>query len=308
MRAPTSSVPQRDVRGGPTPNFRSSGPQGSFARRRQATTKYSNPELASLVVVPFLVFAFTCYLFAYIYKRLPLLVWSYIAFMLCASATQCRRGAMESYFPSRFYVALSTLLSLVGAAILGLLVYDFELRPFWFYDGAYAYTNVLPSDDAGGFVDAGMISFADEVHLDTARTMGYKDVSVYCVTPILDDGGIDVVQFWAAGVDCCGKRSAFVCDDAWDPKARSGMVIADVSHFVGDVRDQYMLAVRQAEAAYSLASAKEPIFVRWVKDPEKVRENYWMMGIGIFLGACAVQALLSCLAAGLLHSGLNGLV
>ena len=34
---------------------------------------------------------------------------------------------------------------------------------------------------------------------------------------------------------------------------------------------RYALAVKQAAAAFGLATAKNPIFVEWVVDPEKVR-------------------------------------
>eukprot|EP00913_Durusdinium_trenchii_P009980 g9366.t1 len=85
-------------------------------------------------------------------------------------------------------------------------------------------------------------------------------------------------------MDCC-SRGTFECDDAWDQKAHAGLVL--------QARDQYRLAVRQAAAAYGLASAKEPIFVQWVVDPEKVELNYWMLGNGILVGSCLISLVIS---------------
>ena len=146
-----------------------------------------------------------------------------------------------------------------------------------------------------------------------------QDGSTFCVAPIVDSEANASVQFWAAGVDCCGGR--FDCDDAWDGKAHAGVRRAwreqplgfdappknllgltcswlngfdamqrggrtqarpmgpglqNQTHFMsrellafGGHELRYASAVRQAEAAYGLKSAKEPIFVQWVIDPEK---------------------------------------
>jgi len=35
----------------------------------------------------------------------------------------------------------------------------------------------------------------------------------YCVAPILS-ADAEKAEFWAVGVDCCGARASFMCDDA----------------------------------------------------------------------------------------------
>eukprot|EP00929_Paragymnodinium_shiwhaense_P017849 TRINITY_DN12765_c0_g1_i1.p1 TRINITY_DN12765_c0_g1~~TRINITY_DN12765_c0_g1_i1.p1 ORF type:complete len:294 (-),score=55.61 TRINITY_DN12765_c0_g1_i1:70-951(-) len=188
----------------------------------------------------------------------------------------------------------------------GLLTYDCVLKRYRFFDDAWFYTNVLPSDPAAGYVDAGKIVFADEAKLDFSHTIGFKDKTVYCVTPVTDDAGLaGKVQFWAAGLDCCGPRSGFVCDDAWDPQARAGLVLNDEmhSHFQGDVRSHYMDAIKQAEAAYGISSADDPVLVRWVVNPDKVQENLWSMGLGMLIVSSAVALLVSCATAGFIQSG-----
>lgn len=46
---------------------------------------------------------------------------------------------------------------------------------YWLYHDSHAYANVLPSEPAAGYLDAGKIVFAEEAHVDAGRGMGFKD-------------------------------------------------------------------------------------------------------------------------------------
>ena len=46
---------------------------------------------------------------------------------------------------------------------------------YWLYHDSHAYANVLPSEPAAGYLDAGKLVFADEAHIDARRGMGFKD-------------------------------------------------------------------------------------------------------------------------------------
>merc|ERR1719453_143098 len=104
--------------------------------------------------------------------------------------------------------------------------------------------NLMPTNLAEAHADAGKIVFTDATRVDTTRAAGYKDGSMYCVAPIEDDVPIGKVQYWAAGTDCCLGRADFNCDDAWDPKARSGVVILDSNTWMPSNRDKYTEAVK----------------------------------------------------------------
>ncbi|CAK0871502.1 unnamed protein product, partial [Prorocentrum cordatum] len=193
----------------------------------------------------------------------------------------------------QFYTVAMCLVAIVAATVVGVFTYGEFLGKYWNARGSHSYANVLPSEDAAGYADAGKLVFAEEARLDVSRALGYKDVNVYCVAPVLDDAPLAEVQFWAVGVDCCEQRGSFDCDDAWDSDARSGVVVSPLHGW----HSQYALAVRQAEHAFELASAQEPVFVRWVVDPEKVTRNYFHFGVGILVVAVAAYGVLSCVVA-----------
>lgn len=269
--------------------------------------QFSRPELFALVLIPWSLFLLICLLFAFVYHAVPALVWVIALFiaLLCQSSL---RVARKQVYPSGFYVSLLSAAALAASTFVGFVANDVAILQYWHYDAAFSYINVLPSEPAAGFTDAGKILFASEARLDKARTMGFKDRSVFCVAPVVGDDSVGHISFWAVGTNCCSMRSNFNCDDAWNPKARSGLVVDDISHFWGNERDQYMKSVRQAEAAYSINSVEEPIFVRWVQDPERFQHNYWAIGVGILVAASTAHLVFSCACTGLIHYGGKGLL
>lgn len=275
--------------------------------KRVAASRFSRPELLSLVLIPWLIFVWVCIIFAFVYCRVAWLVWTALVISGLACFTQARLS-YKDFYRSKFYVAVLSGAALLAGTLVGLVGYDIAFRPYWYYENLSSYVNVLPSDAAAGYSDAGKVIFADEAHLDTSQSMGFREGGVvYCVAPISGDESEGPVQFWAAGVNCCGGRGSFACDDAWDGKARSGMVLGDSSFMLGDHRGRFMDSVRQAEAAYGISSVDTPLFVRWVVDTEKVQHNYWALGAGIFLVACVAYFVFSVAAAALLHEGFRGL-
>jgi hypothetical protein len=54
---------------------------------------------------------------------------------------------------------------------------------------------------------------------------------------------------------------------------------------------RYRDAVKMAEAAYGVASAENPIFVRWVVNPEQMESNFWHIGISVMLVGVLIQQL-----------------
>eukprot|EP00928_Gymnodinium_smaydae_P014120 TRINITY_DN15115_c0_g1_i1.p1 TRINITY_DN15115_c0_g1~~TRINITY_DN15115_c0_g1_i1.p1 ORF type:complete len:299 (+),score=50.05 TRINITY_DN15115_c0_g1_i1:190-1086(+) len=263
-------------------------------------------EVTLVAFVPWFLFVVTSILFTYAYHHHHVIVWMVLSLLFIISLSRARTARYDNY-KSRFYIASLSAVALLLATVIGLSCYTFCLRSSWFYDSSYAYVNVLPSSAAAGYADAGKLAFADNARLDSSRAMGFKDVVTHCVAPIIDDDPGAGVQFWAAGVNCCGKRGSFECDDAWDSQARSGLVVADRLRLFDNQREQYMKAVRQAEAAYHINSAPEPIFVRWVLDPEQVEQNLWAIGVGVLVVACAAHLVFSCVAAGMLQNGGKGL-
>merc|ERR1719401_1948671 len=247
-----------------------------------------------IIILPWYVFISVSLTFALAYHRHKLATWALLFFAAVALLVLVNWLKDEKW---QFYIVALCLVALVAATFLGVFTYLEFLGKYWNARGSHSYANVLPSEDAAGYADAGKLVFADEARLDVSRALGYKDVNVYCVAPVLDDSPLTEVQFWAVGVDCCDRRGSFDCDDAWDSDARSGVVVSPLRHW----HAQYALAVQQAEHAFELASTQQPVFVRWVVDPDKVTRNYFRFGMGVLIVATVAYGVVSCVFAHVLR-------
>lgn len=174
------------------------------------------------------------------------------------------------------YLGCVCFLATLAGGVLGFYCYHSFMFQYNSYEERRMYANVLPSEPASTKVDAGKMVFATDARVDISKSIGFKAGSFYCVAPILDEDMDTRVEYWAAGVDCCSYRGDFNCDDAWDPKARSGAVIfEDSSELVPSMRPFFEKARLEAEVAYNMASSDDAIFVKWTKDPDAIQEKYW---------------------------------
>jgi len=196
------------------------------------------------------------------------------------------------------YLGCVCFIATLAGGILGFYCYHSFMFQYNSYEERRMYANVLPSEPASTKVDAGKLVFATDARVDVSKSIGFKSGNFYCVAPILDEDMDTRVEYWAAGVDCCSYRGDFSCDDAWDPKARSGAVIfEDSSMLVPSERVFFEKARHEAEAAYNMASSDEAIFIKWTKDPDAVQEKYWKSAMGFF-GITTVVYLVICIMFG----------
>jgi len=185
------------------------------------------------------------------------------------------------------------------------------------------YTMVLPTEPAASREDAGKITFSDSSRVDFTKAVGFYGMfegRTFCAAPILDEQPPTAeteVGFWAVGYDCCGKSGSFYCDDAMDKTAKSGVVMVPETtrlenlifgneHFGNTRRDLFKKAARMSGATYGLAVEKEPIFVRWVKDPEVAQALALANGI-IFLSIINVFYLIFVILVTILALRVKGL-
>lgn len=257
-------------------------------------------QLVSLLAVPSFICVVTCTLFADFFHTAHAFVFIFVTTGIATCLFAYYGDVRRQEQPYRSTMALWILAALVVATVAGSYAYFFYYSRYWSYRDSFSYANILPSEPAASYADAGKIIFAREARIDESKAMGYKDGKTYCVAPILDDSDNLDVEFWAVGTDCCGARGSFSCDDAWDPKAKAGVVISHSDRFT-----QYDLAVKQAVAAYGLKSANEPLFVRWVVDPTKVEENLKRVGNGILFAVSVIFAMMAGSAAVLRNNQLK---
>lgn len=256
-------------------------------------TAFKVAKVLELVLVPWILFAAVSASFAFGYHFVSEFIWFGFAVLLgCTTLFTIMSGSER---PMNMYLGVLCIGAIIAGGCVGFTCYELQFSHFWFLNDGHVYTNVLPSDPAAGYVDAGKLLFTEDSRVDTSKSLGYQDGDTYCVAPILDDSDTGDVEFWAAGVNCCASRGNFICDDAFEPNARGGAVIRSVSALSNDVRDKYALAVKQAEAAFEIASTPEPLFVRWVQDPQLLQEDFWHVGCGVIIAGLGVYALLQCI-------------
>jgi hypothetical protein len=246
-----------------------------------------------LIFLPWLTFVLLCFLYAYVYHHFREVVWlASVGFIALAAIFMSLSSRMDGRWYS--FLGILTLIAVVAGNIVGVYIYSQFFLQYWAYDMNRTYTNVLPSEPAAAHADAGIIQFAASARIDTTKAVGYKSGQVYCVAPVMDETQTSRVEYWAAGDDCCKQRADFTCDSAADPSAQQGVVIFDAnSWFFQSRREYYELAVKQAEAAYDIVSAPDPIFIRWVSNGKEVQTEFAYYGKAFLVSAGAVYLLVS---------------
>jgi hypothetical protein len=181
--------------------------------------------------------------------------------------------------------------AIFAGGIIGTSIHLTELLDYWPYYQKRHYTNVAPDEPAASHADASVIVFMEGARPDGSREMGYRrHGNLYCVAPIAIEPGYSDseapdpdIQYWAIGIDCCGGIKGFHCDDAENAKARSGLVMQELSGadkmLEGIMSNDHMAffekAVKMSLTKFDLTSPKERLFVRYVKDINKARNEYY---------------------------------
>jgi len=191
-----------------------------------------------------------------------------------------------------------------AAFIVSLVVYVHFLDPYHTLGMGATYLDMLPSQSAQGASDATAIVFADKTSIDTSRTFGYVDArnpgsTVYCVAPVSNPWTErePVVQFFAAGIDCCNKRSAFGCGQGGTGTRGALMIAREETAAAG-----YKAAVEGAAAAYGLQPANGYLLLNMVQDPMAFRSAKLDSAIKLLLIYIFVYLVISCMVGYMVHN------
>lgn len=178
------------------------------------------------------------------------------------------RDAEPSWYA---FIAISCFVAIILAEALGSYNYFTNMKFLYGYLDLNTYTGVDPSGGGGQtYMDAGQVVFVNESRLELGRSMGFYDVTMYCVAPIVSGSEHPAIyDFWAVGTDCCSGHAAdFHCGPFSDPDAHEGMrLLRD------DQRSYFQLAVQQAESVYQI-KANRPIFFHWTKNSGDEMADY----------------------------------
>lgn len=153
--------------------------------------------------------------------------------------------------------------------------------------------------------------FTKAAGVDTTGAVGYQDAgdsgNIYCVAPIIDDSmtKTDMISFYAVGTNCCEERANFECGGAGDASAKSGLVILQVDKLVSEAiasviggdgdREKYSQAIKLQNAVFGTTTAKETVYVRWVKDPVALQDKDWQQAVHYVVVESALYFVLSLL-------------
>jgi len=178
------------------------------------------------------------------------------------------------------FSTLMLLIAVVLSIVCGDMNYWYFMQPYYDIVGLNTYASVNPATAKGQqLMDAGRAYFSDGAQLDLKRTMGFQNIDLYCVAPIvLGSEPLYSYDFWAVGLNCCsGVSSDFRCGEFNNPHARSGLRLMNEEQ-----RPFFRLAVQMAQAAYKI-QANHPLFFYWMQDPVAEVNSYRERGVDFYL-------------------------
>lgn len=238
-------------------------------------------------LVPCSVFLFLCLFYAYGFIAVPsfCILASLLAILACQTLFLARNRG-----PLLLPLAISCAVGTGTGTFCGLYIFDqFAIFPK-FYANSRLYTNVVPSQPSAAVADAGKLVFTSESTVDSRRSVSYVTESgyKYCAAPVRDKNNAVQIEFWAVGIGCCTERGDFFCDASGDSQAHGGVAVFDnIGIFANSRRNHYEKARLKAESAFSLQSAKDPMYIRWVREDnlDMLANEYSSKAAGVLVAA-----------------------
>eukprot|EP00450_Noctiluca_scintillans_P002657 CAMPEP_0194489264 /NCGR_PEP_ID=MMETSP0253-20130528/8865_1 /TAXON_ID=2966 /ORGANISM="Noctiluca scintillans" /LENGTH=305 /DNA_ID=CAMNT_0039329703 /DNA_START=74 /DNA_END=991 /DNA_ORIENTATION=- len=237
------------------------------------------------IFMPWLLFSWVFGVLSYSFHyQHPFLAWCcalagfVVAGVQAFLAVQARKRERDPMWYT--FGAVACFVAVVLGCIFGDLNFWYNMQPYYDIENLNTYPSVSPSREKGQqLMDAGRVYFADGTALDMRKAMGFKNLDLYCVAPIVNSNSqLASYDFWAVGINCCsGVASDFRCGEFNNPHARSGLRLMR-----DDQRPFFRLAVQQAEAAYNI-KATHPLFFYWMQDPVAEMNAYRNDGFKYYL-------------------------
>lgn len=222
---------------------------------------------------------------------------------------------LDHHHPSITCLMLIWLFTEPIAAYVGSRNHQENYVPYLLGIGGRRYSGISAADKASAHMDGGVIEFASDALLDESRAVGYRGFGhIYCAAPILstaapaaEHSDIPVVEFWAVGVDCCGQRGTFKCNDAGDRSAHGGVVMHDpeeegMSDMASTLikprffREGFGRAIAASSALNQIQSVSVPVLVTWSSNPDALIHAWYFNTNFIWLTSIVVYAALVTIA------------
>jgi len=258
------------------------GGQKSNAIGKNGPSRYSPIHLqtiAVLVLVPWAVFVALLVAVAipppsWFWRDVAMVTWMASIGFVAVCYIVHKSGKGKIYF----YLSGLTLAASILAPMFGQQIFVADMEQYWMHKSGVAYSQISPTKEADAVQDANIIDFSSVTRLDLRRVLGFRHQgtgTTYCVAPIMDSNSPSkVVNFWAAGMDCCEPLRSFICGEATTMSARSGIVIpSSTSSYAADRWHNFKRAASQAAEVYGFEIPERPIFVRWHVDALKLQAD-----------------------------------
>lgn len=191
-----------------------------------------------------------------------------------------------------------------AAFIVSLVTYVHFLQPYHELGLGATYLDMLPSQSALGASDASAIVFAEGTSIDTSRSYGFVDGrttggTIYCVAPVSNHWTLAEpgVQFFAAGINCCGKLTGFGCSQG-GTGARGATILA--SEETAD--PGFRKAIEGAAVAHQIQPGTGYLLLNMVKDPMEMRTDRFDSAVRLLLIYAFVYLWISCMVGYMAHN------
>lgn len=268
---------------------------------------FHGKSIATLVFLPCVIFLTVAMTWMLCWARYTWVVYILVTGCFLFSGVLLAVSRRNPRGPIYLYLGILCIVATAVGAVTGNIISDRHMRQFWAPLVRPSYENVSPSTPAAAVGDGGRLGFAGGARVDVQRSAGLRnleDGQTYCVAPVVDVSQDSHVSIWAAGVNCCGHRGAFRCDDAGQPSSTNsstGLVLIGGSSFASDRLANLGRAARQAAAAYGLSMPQAPVFVRWTLDEDATRYTDMVDAFALLAVWSTIYLVASLVAAALLH-------
>lgn len=237
--------------------------QDAHAQRR----RNRNLDMGITIVIPWCCAMVTLLMYLF-YSDMKFLIWLLLSLIGTCSVWLILLGAAARH-GAFLFLGLATLASIIVGAVMGMQINQDYLNYYRTLHDGVTYENVDAYSDAVAKVDVGVLKFDPGTLVDDRRTIGFvAEGIIHCVAPIgREDHRSHLVQYWAAGIDCCEKRSNFDCGTAMEPNATVAILAQPSGYF-----DK---AVQEAASVYNITSAPEAHLVSFVHKAAEATDSVW---------------------------------
>lgn len=236
--------------------------------------------MSELVLVPWvlLVLVLVCYLFAgvngqiFILWLIPLVLLSLIAAFI--------RYNYQQGNSDEVVLGFMTLAAVVISTAIGVFCNLAMLEELHRLNQGASYFNVLPGQEVASVADGTSFVFHNSTSVNRAHFFGYIDAGspnrpIYCVAPVTNgEQNFKRIQYWAAGINCCGKKKPFTCGAA-EKRSAHGALLLNPDLQGSTHQDFFAKAITGAQDKYGLVAGNSHLLLEWKEDPMKYTSELW---------------------------------